>query len=126
MSDIKDYDKNIQEKLNYENLIQKCYKSKRRLYEQLLLKEISLEEYNELKSEYDNKLNNLKSSLADISLKTELLKKKKEKETTLHNISDVISNESTLNKTLSDLLIDKVFVYPNNRVEIAWKVQEFS
>jgi len=37
---VKNYDENIQEKLNYESLIQECYKNKRRLYEQLLLEEI--------------------------------------------------------------------------------------
>ena len=62
------YNENIQKKINCENLIQECYKNKRRLYEHLLLEEISLETYNKLKSEYDDKINNLKYSLSDLTL----------------------------------------------------------
>ena len=81
--------------------------------------------YNELKAEYDNKINNFKHSLSEISLQAEMLKSEKDNIAALKNVSDIISNESTLSQTLSDLLIDKVFVYPDNRVEVVWKVQGF-
>ena len=122
---VKRYDTSIQEKLNYENLIKNCYENKCRLYEKLMLEEIDLQMYNELKSEYDNKINDLKQTLSDITLQTELLKTKKEQKTTLINISEIVSKEQKFNQALSDLLIDKVFVYPHNRVEIVWKVQNF-
>ncbi len=54
-----------------------------------------------------------------------MLKSEKDNVTTLKNVSDIISTESIFSQTLSDLLIDKVFIYPNNRVEVVWKVQEF-
>ncbi len=125
LSNIKDYDESIQKKIDYEKSIEDCYKNKRHLYEKLLLKEIDLQMYNELKAEYDNKINNFKHSLSEISLQAEMLKSEKDNIAALKNVSDIISNESTLSQTLSDLLIDKVFVYPDNRVEVVWKVQGF-
>jgi len=91
----------------------------------LLLVRYSLEKYNELKSQYDSKINNLKLTFSEITLQTELLKKEKEKEMTLSNIYDVVLSEDTFNQTLSNLLIDKVFVYPDKKVEIEWKVRGF-
>jgi len=125
LNNIKDYDESIQKKIDYEKSIEDCYKNKRNLYEKLLLKEIDLQMYNELKTEYDNKINSLKRSLSEILLQSEILKSEKDNMKTLKNVSDIITNESTLNQTLSDLLIDKVFIYPGNRVEVVWKVQGF-
>ena len=95
------------------------------MYEQLLLEEINLETYNKLKSEYDDKINNLKNILSDITLQTELICKEKENETTLVNISNAVLNENGFSQALSDLLIDKVFIYPDKKVKIAWKVRGF-
>lgn len=119
------YNENIQKKINCENSIQECYKNKRRLYEQLLLEEINLETYNKLKSEYDDKINNFKNILSDITLQTELICKEKENETTLVNISNAVLNENGFSQALSDLLIDKVFICPDKKVKIAWKVRGF-
>ncbi len=125
LRNVKSYDDNIQKKIDYENLIKEYYKNKRNLYEKLLLKEIDLQMYNELKSEYDNKISSVKNSLSEISLQSEMLKSKKDNMTILKNVADIISNENTFTQTLSDLLINKVFIYPGNRVEVVWKVQGF-
>ena len=36
-----------------------------------------------------------------------------------------VKKENTLTQALADMLIDKVYVYPDNRLEIEWKIKDF-
>lgn len=54
-----------------------------------------------------------------------MLDREKENEIALADISNAVSNENGFSQALSDLLIDKVFVYPDKKVKIVWKVRGF-
>ena len=36
-----------------------------------------------------------------------------------------VKKENTLTQALSDMLIDKVLVYPDKRIDVIWKMQDF-
>jgi len=44
----------------------------------------------------------------------------------LRHLAETANDEGKLNKALMDLLINKVYVYPDNRIEIDWKVGDFA
>jgi hypothetical protein len=43
----------------------------------------------------------------------------------LRKIAGAVQETDKLNRSLVDLLIDKVYVYPDNQIEIVWKVADF-
>lgn len=98
---------------------------KTQLYERLLIKEISIDEYKQAKAAIDDKLIIVSNSFNATSQKNEhLLRTKAEKEKRLR-IAQNIATQKSLNKELVDLLIDKVYVYPNNQIEVVWKLKDF-
>jgi hypothetical protein len=40
-------------------------------------------------------------------------------------IAKTVKKENTLTQALADMLIDKVYVYPDNKLEIEWKIKDF-
>jgi len=96
--------------------------AKRELYESFVLDEISLDAYMQKKAEYDT--NQQWVACSHVKSKSEAndicnLKKKQ-------NSADNALKEKKLTAHLVDERIDKVLVYPNNRVEIIWKSFEIN
>ena len=61
---------------------------------------------------------------AQISLH-KLSEQKKEARQKINALAKTALNESTSQQELVNLLVDKVYVFPNNHVEIRWKVSGF-
>lgn len=98
---------------------------KTRLYEQLMMKEISLDEYKQCKDNIDVKLTLITNSYNNTTQRNDqLLRTQEEKEKRL-SVANKITVQKSLTKELVDLLIDKVSVFPNNQIEIAWKIKDF-
>lgn len=98
---------------------------KTRLYEQLMMKEISLDEYKQCKDNIDVKLTLITNSYNNTTQRNDqLLRSQEEKEKRL-SVANKITDQKSLTKELVDLLIDKVSVFPNNQIEIAWKIKDF-
>lgn len=55
----------------------------------------------------------------------QLLRSQEEKEKRL-SVANKITDQKSLTKELVDLLIDQVSVFPNNQIEIAWKIKNFA
>ncbi len=118
---------NIQtaEQEEYNRQIQNCQDKKRLLYERLLLKEIELEEYKDQKALIDRELNRLKQCCSALRMQMEQYKRNNESQTEQKELAEDISRANGLTAGLVDRLIDKVYIYPGNRVEIIWKVKNF-
>lgn len=110
----------------YEKQIQDCHDEKRRLYERLLLKEIDIDAYRAEKAEYDLKLNNLNRLHTAIATVTAQMQSTGEEKAKRKKLAHGIVTETKLTQELADALIDKVLIYPDNRVEIAWKIRNFA
>lgn len=126
ISTVRELNVRLAEQSEYERLISNCKDGKMRLYEQYLLGEIDENRYNELKAVYDAELNDLKRFHVALSSKTAQMRMDNEDATAMLRIAEDISNEKSLTRTLAETLIDRIEVFPDNRIEIAWKIQDFA
>ena len=110
----------------YEAQIQACNDSKLELYERFLRQEITLEEYREQKAVYDVKLKDLNRQHSALAVVTRQMQMDSDKKNSLHQTAWEVSAETGLTKALAEKLIDKVYIYPDNRVEISWKIRDFA
>lgn len=99
--------------------------SKRELYEQFVLGELDAEGYKEKKAELDVKLayeQSIRSAIAEQALaereEQEIVRQKKK-------IADELNAADGLTKSLVDLLIKRVYVFPDNRIEIEYLSRSF-
>jgi len=98
---------------------------KRVLYEGLVLRKVSMEEYRAQKSEIDKELDRLKKIHAALAEQTAHMQMAEKTKSARVELAQKISGEDSLTAELADALIDRVYVYPGNQVEIVWKVRDF-
>ncbi|MFZ5989442.1 MAG: hypothetical protein ACOYWZ_20290 [Bacillota bacterium] len=115
-----------EQQAEYRKLIRRCQDNKRSLYEQYVMREIDAGQYAELKADLDAELNHLNRIYTAISAQAAKLKADCEENNKAREFAEDISKETGLTQELMELLIDKVFIYPGNRIEISWKVTDFS
>lgn len=48
-----------------------------------------------------------------------------ENRTKIIRTAKAVKKETTLTQALADMLIEKVCIYPDNRLEIEWKIKDF-
>lgn len=114
-----------QQTIEIEKQITACQKSKQNLYEQLITKQITLEEYQRQKGICDADMRNYQTQYDRSSRQLEQAKADSTTHSQLVEIAKKVKTENTLTQSLSDMLIDKVFVYPDKRIEIVWKIKDF-
>ena len=102
----------------YERLISKCRKEKQMLYERFVKDEISAEGYKSEKTVLDAESDRLSQAYA--ALKKTAAARTSDKQ--LRELMEAAASENTLTIELVDLLIDRVRVYPDGRVDIQWKL----
>ena len=94
---------------------------KRNLYEKFVLREITAAEYKETKAELDAECERLKNTKS-------ILAKETAKQTPINGLRQLAEGAvkaKLLSRELVDVLIDRVRVYPGNKVEMVWKVKDF-
>ena len=60
-----------------------------------------------------------------LTAETSKIAAKKSEDGEQKKIAEIVAAERTMTRTLVDLLIDKVYVYPTNHIEVVWKIAEF-
>ena len=112
------------ERSEYEQQIEELQDGKRLLYERYLLGEIDLDTYKAEKAACDELLLKTKNAYAVVLAQA----KQKQEEQTRHDnrqeAARAVFNSEGLTAELTDLLIDRVLVYPDNRIEIAYKIKD--
>lgn len=100
-------------------------RKKQKLYEQLLMREITLEDYNQQKNSWNEKLQAVEN-LYKVSVDTTTQMKMDTKtKSQIIQVAKAVKKENTLTQALADTLIEKVFIYPDKRIEIVWKIKDF-
>ncbi len=94
---------------------------KRRLYERLILGELDIESYNKEKAPLDAELMRLFHINTVISSELENLARGSRN----RKLAEQASAENGLTLALVDLLIERVLIFPGERVEVRWKIAEF-
>lgn len=98
---------------------------KRQLYEQYALGEIDLETYKARKVEYDAELVRAKNVHNTITSQVKQAQSDYDAKLKQDKIIREIGNADSLTQTLVDMLIDKVLVFPGERIEIQYITQDF-
>lgn len=108
----------------YEKKVQILQDAKRLLYEQFALGEIDLGTYKEQKARYDAELVRVKNVCTMAAAQTKQAQADYEAKVKRREIIKEVSGADSLTQSLIDALIDKVYVFPGNRIEIVYKMQD--
>lgn len=101
-------------------LDQKCA-----LYEQLSKQVITVADYQVKKHEINRELDGLKRIQAILTAEAAQSQASRQAKTARQRAAHEIAHSHDLTAGLCDTLIDRVYIYPNNRVKIVWKLQDF-
>ena len=125
LADAKLLDMQIAKQAEGNKQVRACMEQKRILHERLLLQEISIEDYKSQKDEIDVDLKRLKQLQSVISAQTAQMQMDEKIKNARTKLAREISSTAGLTTELADTLIDRVYVYPGNRLEIVWKMKDF-
>ncbi|MCL2672523.1 MAG: recombinase family protein, partial [Clostridiales bacterium] len=106
----------------HEAMIENLQIERQRLYESVVLGDISREEYKVQKSAVDAELARAQQMLGVIRVQYD----KRESNTTAVDAARKVLKEESLIRELVSMLIDKILIYPDKRVEIMWKLAGFA
>jgi len=125
LSEIGDLELKIARQAEIEKQMETYQDEKRSLYERLILGEIDQDGYKALKADVDSELTRLNYAYSNLVAENGKLIATKAINDDLHRTAESVSGINTLTRSLVDMLISKVIVYPGDRVEIEWKVSGF-
>lgn len=97
---------------------------KRHLYEQYLLQEIDLDTYKTKKAELDARLVRLENAYAALKVQLKREQEQEARKAVRQEAEKELSTAQQMTRTLDDLLVEKVLVFPGKRIEISYKVPE--
>ena len=115
----------MEQQAEYEKQLAGLHEEKRILYERLILGEMDVVAYKAEKAVIDAECNRLIHAFDTLKSETSALTAAKVSDDKLRRMVDTALDADKLTRSLVDLLIDKVFIYPDNRVEVVWKVVDF-
>lgn len=109
----------------HEKKLRTLQDSKRQLYEQYALGEIDLETYKARKEEFDIALVKEKNVHTAIAAQMKKAQSDYDAKVKRDEIIQEITSANSLTNSLANLLIKKVYVFPENRIEIEYVTQDF-
>ena len=115
----------LAEQAEYDKQINRCLDQKRILYEQFILKQITMEDYKSQKSAVDSELDRLREIHSDLKVRTSQMEMDEKAKSARTELAREVVRAGGLTAGLADTLIERVYVYPNNQVEIVWKMKDF-
>ena len=113
------------ERTEYEKQIEALEDSKQSLFEQYVMGEIDVETYKSEKAACDAAILKAKNAHAAIAVQAEKRQEEQARQSSRAEIAKAITNSDSLTPELVNLLIEKVYVFPDKRIEIAYKIKDF-
>lgn len=104
----------------YEQKAKFLQDSKRELYEQYILGILDIDTYKSKKAELDIQLADIKNLCSVVAAKAKSAQEEYEESIRNAEMAACIDGADSLTKSLVDGLIDKLYVFPNNRIEIKY------
>ena len=108
----------------YEKQLEDLRDQKQALFERYLLGQIELDTYKSEKAVYDAEILKVKNAYAAVTAQAKLKREEQARQSSRQNIVHSIAEADVLTSELTDLLIEKVYVFPDNRIEIVYKVHD--
>ena len=99
-------------------------KFKATAYERYLLGEIDIDTYKAEKAACDELLLKTKNAYAVVLAQTKQKQEEQARHDNRQEAARAVFNSEGLTAELTGLLIDRVLVYPDNRIEIAYKIKD--
>ena len=98
--------------------------SKQSLFEQYIMGEIDVETYKTEKAACDAAILKAKNAYAAIAAQAKKKKEEQNRQSSRTEAAKAITDAESLTPELVNLQIEKVYVSPDKRIEIAYKVQD--
>ena len=117
-------DASVPERTEYEQQIEALQDGKRALYERYLMGEIDLNTYKAEKAACDELLLKTKNAYAAVLAQAKQKQDEQARQDSRMEASKAIFDADTLTTELAELLIDRVLVYPDKRIEITYKIRD--
>ena len=114
----------VAERTEYEKQIEALEDSKQSLFEQYIMGEIDVATYKSEKAACDAAILKAKNAYAAIAAQAKKKKEELNRQSSRTEVAKAITDAEGLTPELVSLLIDKVYVFPGKRIEIAYKVQD--
>lgn len=114
----------VEERSAYEQQMDELLDCKQSLFEQYLMGEITLESYQAQKAIYDERLLLIKSAYAAVVAQAKKKQEELERRSSRQNAAKLLEDADELTTAMVSLLIEKVRVFPNKKIEIEYKVQD--
>ena len=108
----------------YEKQMEVLKDQKQALFERYLLGQIELDTYKSEKAVYDTEILKVKNAYAAVTAQAKLKREEQARQSSRQEIAHSIEEADALTSELTDLLIEKVYVFPDNRIEIVYKVHD--
>ena len=115
----------VEQEAEYAKQQERLHDEKRSLYEQLIIGKIDTSAYKTKKAVFDADMERLKRALDTLKADAAMISAAKASKEELKKIADIAINAESLTGPLVDLLIDRVYIYPGNHVEIVWKNEDY-
>ena len=115
------YEVEAQKKGDCKARIENCYSRKRGLYERLILGEIDVDAYMDGKLVVERELDRLEDVYSAIGDPSE----RQTADEKAQKIAQSVKEADGLTPEVADLLIDKILLYPGDRLEVYWKISAF-
>ena len=112
------------ERTEYEKQIEALEDSKQSLFEQYVMGEIDVATYKSEKAACDAAILKAKNAYAAIAAQAKNKQEEQARQSSRSEIAKAITNAKSLTPELVNLLIEKVYVFPDKRIEIMYKVQD--
>lgn len=125
LSDAGRLDIQLAEQAEYHNRIEDYWEEKRMLYERLVLKKITMEDYKAQKAAIDTELDRLREIHSKLKAQTSRMQMDEQTKSARTELAQEVTRAGGLTAKLADALIDRVYVYPGNQLEIVWKMKDF-
>lgn len=114
----------LAERTEYGKQIEALEDSKQSLFEQYVMGEIDVETYKSEKATCDAAILKTKNAYAAIAAQAKKKQEEQARQSSRTEIAKEITDAEGLTPELVSLLIEKVYVFPDKRIEIAYKVQD--
>lgn len=108
----------------YDRQIEKIQDDKRQLYEKYLLGVVDLDTYKVDRAVCDELLQKIKNARAVLMAQAKQTQEAWEQQQTRQRVIQELSCADKLTDSLAELLIDKVYVFSDNRIEVVYKMQD--
>ena len=112
------------ERTEYKKQMEALEDSKQSLFEQYVMGEIDVETYKSEKAACDAAILKIKNAYAAILAQAKQKREEQDRQSSRTEIAKALTDANGLTQELVNLLIEKVYVFPDKRIEIAYKIQD--